>query len=190
MKARVFSRPDKRDGLSFDSFPTSMAFECANPRIYSTVQKSETLGVFSTGGEGVDWGIDFEVDFSAVAGGGIDVVHTNAGNTNAYPLVRFYGPNVGTCDGVELQNLTTGVNLTIDTPILIGQILTADMSARATGAGRRIIDLDGSSRYGDWVLPRETFFLHKGDNVLRLVLTGSSTSTDVQAIVQWRDTSY
>lgn len=188
MRARVLGRSDRRDGFSYDVFPSTLAFEVANPRIYANFLKSQNLSIFDTAGEGIDFNIDFNVDFLVTGSGGGDYVLTNDGNTDAYPIIRFYGPVSGTTTGVKLENLTHGDELDITATILAGQVLTADMESRATGAGRRIIDLDGSSRYADWELPRETFKLHPGDNVIRLTITG--TSTDVIAIIQWRDTSY
>ena len=132
--------------------------------------------------------LDWEVDFTG-AGTGSDVVVNNAGNANAYPIVKFFGPIAGTCLGILLQNLTTDVDLSIGSTITTGQVLTADMDSRIRGMGTRVIDLSGASRYGDWDLPRDTFYLQPGDNVIRFSLLGG-TSTDVTASLTWRDTSY
>lgn len=188
MRGRVFARSDKRTGFTNSKIPMTLVFEIADPRIYDLVNESETINIFSPQAEGIDFEIDFEVDFTLVGGGGFDVVHTNDGNADAYPLVRFFGPTSGTCTAVKLVNRTTGVDLELNTTILSGQILTCDMDARKRGSGSRIIDLSGASRYGDWVLPRDTFYLQPGDNVIRLEITG--TSIDVVAVTNWRATSY
>ncbi len=186
VRARVFSRTNRIDAFTVGRIPLLVAFEVADPRVYDTVLEDETINIHSPAPEGIDFEIDFGVDFALFGGGGFDVVATNDGNARAYPLVRFFGPVSGTCTAVKLLNRTTGTDLELSTTILTGQTLTADMDARQRGTGTRIIDLAGASRYGDWVLPRDTFFLQPGDNVLRLEITG--TSTDVFAVVNWRDT--
>ncbi len=188
MRARVFSRTDKRTGFTNSKIPMTLVFEIADPRIYGLVTETETMRVFTLAAEGIDFEVDFEVDFIIVAGGGIDVSHQNNGNSDAYPIIRFFGPESGTCTAVKLSNLTTGVDLEVTATILTNQILTCDMDARKRGTGSRVIDLDGASRYGDWVLPRDTFYFQPGDNLIRLEITG--TSTDVIAVTNWRDTSY
>ncbi len=188
MRARVFSRSDKRTGFTNSKIPMTLVFEVADPRIYGLVTETESINIFSVQSEGIEFEIDFEVDFLLQGGGGFDVIHRNEGNSDAYPLVRFFGPVSGTCTAVKLLNLTTGVDLELTTTILAGQTLTCDMDARKRGTGSRVIDLAGASRYGDWVLPRDTFYFQPGDNSIRLETTG--TSTDVVAVTNWRDTSY
>lgn len=188
MRGRVFARTDKRTGFTHSKIPMTLIFEIADPRIYDLVNETETINIFEPAPEGIDFEIDFEVDFALFGGAGFDVVHTNDGNSDAYPLVRFFGPISGTCTAVKLLNLTTGVDLEVITTILTGQTLTCDMDARKRGSGTRIIDLAGASRYGDWVLPRDTFFFQPGDNLIRLEITG--TSTNVIAVTNWRATSY
>lgn len=144
MKARVMRRNDSRDGLTLNLFPMTIAFEVNNPRIYGKTLRSRTLNVYDAAGEGIEWGIDWDVNFTVFGGGGGDVVANNAGNITAWPIIYFYGPTTGTCLGVKLENLTTGKELEINAAILTGQILTANMEARKTGSGARIIDLNGS----------------------------------------------
>ena len=188
MRARVSARTDKRTGFTNSKIPMTLIFEIADPRIYGLPIESESINIFSPQSEGVEFEIDFGVDFDLVSGGGFDVVHNNAGNSDSFPLVRFFGPTAGTCTAVKLSNLTTGVNLEVTAALLTGQTLVCDMDARKRGTGARVIDLGGSSRYGDWVLPRDTFYFQPGDNVIRLEITG--TSTDVIAVTNWRATSY
>ena len=188
MRGRVLARSDARDGFTQNKIPMTLAFEVVDPRIYGIVSESESVAINGPSAEGVDFEIDFEVDFTIISGGGFDVVHNNAGNTRAYPLIRFFGPGTGTCTAVKLENLTTGEALEVGATILSGQILTCDMDARKRGTGARVISLDGATRYADWVLPRDTFYFQPGDNLIRLTITG--TSTDVIAITNWRATSY
>ncbi len=188
MRARMFARTDKRTGFTNSKIPMTLIFEIADPRIYGLVKETHNINVFQVPTEGIDFEIDFGVDFAITAGGGFDVVHTHDGNSDAYPLVRFFGPTTGTCTAVKLSNLTTGIDLEVNATLLTGQILVCDMDARKRGTGIRVIEIEGASRYGDWVLPRDTFYFQPGDNLIRLEITG--TSTDVIAVTNWRATSY
>lgn len=189
VRARVLSRTDFRDAFTTGRMPLTVAFEIADPRIYGLILKSANLSQYSPPSESINFPINWNVNYTITASGGMDVIAHNAGDSDAYPTIRFFGPTIGTCEGVKLTNLTTGVVFECLADILSGQILKADMDARKRGSGTRVIELSGSSRYGDWVEPRSTFYLQKGDNVLRLELTGTSSSTDVMAIINWRDTS-
>jgi N-methylhydantoinase B/oxoprolinase/acetone carboxylase alpha subunit len=133
----------------------------------------------------MDWPVtNWPVDFT---GGSQNLfVAQNSGTAEAYPLVRFYGPTVGTVTGVTLTNVTNGTSLAIATTITSGQILSADMTAAVTGANTLVISLDGASRYGSWTVPRAAFSISPGSNVLRFQVTG--TSTDAIANLTWRDT--
>lgn len=189
MRARLSTRSHFEDGLTVELIPVNVVLEVADPRIYGVESKTQIVSIWNPTGGGIDWEIDWEVDWASGAGSGSDVVCYNAGNSKAFPIVKFFGPDVGTCDGVLLTNLTTGIELEITAAMLTGQVLTADMDARVRGTGTRIIDLSGASRYGDWELPRDTFYLQPGDNVVRFALTGG-TSTDMTASLTWRDTYY
>jgi hypothetical protein len=187
VRARVIGRSHFLDGLMVGRIPMTVGFEVADPRMYGTNLHIEPLGIYNPSGGGLDWEVDWEVDWSD-PGSGADQLAHNAGNTRAFPIIKFFGPTAGTVTGVTMANLTTGVNFESTTDITTGQILTVDMDARMRGTGSRIIDLSGASRYGDWVLPRDTFYLQPGDNILRFTITG--TSTDATASVSWRDTYY
>lgn len=161
-----------------------VVLRAVDPRIYSTELHGAYVPVYSASGGGVDFPINFPVDFGAATT--TEQVVNNSGAANAYPLIRFYGPTSGTVTGVKLTNTTTGQVLELSASILTGQILTADMDAAVTGANRLIVSLDDSTRYGDWELPREAFALAPGDNTLRFEITG--TSTDAICHISWRDT--
>lgn len=96
------------------------------------------------------------------------------------------GTAAGTIDWVKLTNTTTGAVLEIETPVVDGQILIADMTAAVTGAPRLVVSMDDSSRYGAWKLPRADFALAPGSNVLRFEVSG--TTTTARCHVQWSDT--
>ena len=162
-----------------------VALRAVDPRIYSVELGSESVPVYAATQGGADFPVsEFPVDFTG--GSQTELVVTNDGTADAYPLLRFYGPIVGTCTGVTLTNSTTGQTFVVSTPITTGQILTADMEAAVTGAPRLVISLGGSSRYGAWALPRDPFILAPGSNTLRFQVTG--TSTDVAANISWRHT--
>lgn len=162
-----------------------VVLRAADPRLYSTELHTGTVPIYAATLGGVDFPVtEFSVDFTG--GTQTEFVAENAGTADAYPLVRFYGPTSGTCTGVALTNTTTGQVLDVATTITTGQILTADMAAAATGANTLVVALGGSSRYGNWALPREPLALAPGSNNLRFQVTG--TSTNVICNLTWRDT--
>lgn len=176
----------RKPSLTFGHRPFTVRLKAADPRTYSAAEKSETLSVYDASGGGTDYGEDYGIEF--VGGSSGEKIVKNLGNADAYPLVRFYGPTSGTVTGVEVTNLTTGKTLDIDSTILNGQILSAEMRRLITVDPGEVpyINLDGSNRYGDWQLPREPFRLAPGDNVLRFEVTG--TSTDALCVITYRDT--
>lgn len=164
-----------------------VALELADPRIYSVAELIEGVPIFEASGGGADLPADLPLDMTAATqelGTAI-----NEGSGRAYPVVRFQFPSggSGTVTGVELTNLTTGVVLDVDTTLVAGQTLTADMDALIRATGDPVIHIAGVSRYGDWVPPREPLFLAPGSNSLRFEVTG--TSTDPVAVVTWRHTN-
>lgn len=172
--------------LSFDQVGhPPLVLRAVDPRIYSSTQYNSNATVYAAVGGGMDWPVaNWPVDYT---GGSQNLLAAqNNGTAEAYPLVRFYGPIVGTCTGVTLTNLTNGTVLQINTTVSTGQILSADMTAAVTGANTNVIDLGGSSRYGSWVVPRTAFSLSPGSNLLKFQVTG--TSTDMIANLVWRDT--
>jgi hypothetical protein len=163
------------------AFP-KVALKLADPRIYSSELHQVTLPVYDPDGPGLDYPVDFPKDFPAPAAG---VVVHNAGSSDAYPLVRFFGPTSGTTTAVLLRNTTTGQVQEVVTPVEVGQVLTVDNEAHATGSGRQVVGLDGSTRYGDWSQPRVPFKLPPGDSLLRYEVTGATTTL---CVLTWRDT--
>lgn len=162
----------------------AVALKAHDPRIYAAVEESVAVPLYTPSGGAIDYPVDYPKNFAA--GAVLDAVATNDGQAYAYPLVRFYGPTVGTVTGVLLQNLTTGEDLDISATILAGQVLTFDGTAWVTANGDEVVHIDGASRYGDWTQPRVPLRLAPGSNVLRFTLTGSST--DARCLVTWRST--
>lgn len=111
----------------------------------------------------------------------------NEGNGTAYPSIRIDGPETGPpLTRVELQNVTRDVNFSVEAILPRGSTLFGDMDARATGAPRSVVTIDGQSKYGAWTHPRQTFRLGPGENMvyLRTVPAGAP----VRAVLQYRDT--
>lgn len=166
--------------------PVMIRLHAADPRLYSTDSKALAMDVHETDSGGTEFDMDFSVDFTIDASSSF-IAH-NAGDARAYPIIRFNGPtDGGTIDGVTIFNETAGVELDVQTAVLSGQTLKADMLAYIRASGDQVIGLDGSSRYGDWVVPREAFYLQPGDNLLRYEVTGTSSESVVS--VTWFDTS-
>lgn len=114
-----------------------------DPRHYSAVPKTVTIPVTPAGAS--------------------DVLATsviNAGDIEAYPLIRIVGPPSGEpVSRIELVNATADVTFDVTASIPPKATLLGDMEARITGAARSVITLDGQSKYGSWQPPREPFFI-------------------------------
>lgn len=162
----------------------AVVLKAHDPRFYAAVEQSVSVPLYTPGGGAINYPVNYPKNFAA--GIAAQAVATNDGSADAYPLVRFFGPTVGTVTGVLLQNLTTGEDLEISATITSGQVLYFDGTAFVTANGEQVVHLDGASRYGDWEQPRVPFRLQPGDNVLRFTLTG--TSTDADCVVTWRST--
>ena len=186
--ARPIRRAQARNPRTAHLPGIMVAVKAADPRIYGDVQYNKNLTVYSASGGGMDFDEEeYPMEFAADASS--EIIATNAGNANAYPLLRVYGPISGTVTEVTITNSTTNKTAVFATTILTGQILSADMRRIVTAntADDPYVALDGSTRYGDWELPREPFYLAPGDNALRFEVTGG-TSTDALCVVTYRDT--
>lgn len=168
-EAFVYARPTgrivpRKPTLTFTNRPFTIRLQVADPRVYS--EALTTTNFLNT----------------------TPIVLTNDGNTPSHPLITFYGPTSGTVTAVHLTNSTTGQVLDIDTTMLSGEILTADMGGIVTVSPTTdpYINLDGVNKYGDWALPREPFYLAPGNNSVAFTVTG--TSTNATCTVKHRDT--
>lgn len=181
------SRPRNVDTESGRMVEIQIALKVPDPRVYSVEQFSTLVDIFEASGGGFNLPVA-ELPLNMTAATQALAVANNGGARDAYPVIRFQFPSggSGTCTGVQLENLTNGDLLDIDTTIVAGQALTADMDALIRATGGSVVSLDGSSRYGDWQTPRDPFRLSPGDNTLKFEVTG--TSTDIVCSVQWRST--
>lgn len=111
----------------------------------------------------------------------------NFGNASAYPVIRIAGPSSGPeVTRVELINDTTDLSFAVSAVLPKGSSLVGDMDARATGAGRSFVTIDGQSKYGAWQHPRTTWSLGPGANALYVLTT--PPGAPVVATLEYRDT--
>lgn len=166
--------------------PITIRLHAADPRLYSTDSHSLSMGVHEIDSGGTEFSMEFDAEFTAT---NTTNVVRNEGNAKAYPILSFGGPeDAGTIDAVKIINETTGQEIEITATILDGQTLKADMLSYIRADGNQVIGLDGASRYADWVLPREPFYLQPGDNILRYEIS-AGTSTESTVTITWFDTS-
>lgn len=167
----------------------AIRLKASDPRIYGN-QTTELVATYNAGGGGgVDFNLDYGIDFTGGATG--DATVTNNGNIDAYPVIQIYAPSSGTTLTATLTNLTTGqlAEFTFTTDLNPGDIFTADMRRIVTvdTGDTPYIQLSGTNRYGDWDLPRTPFAIVPGGNDLRFEISG--TGSDASASVTFRDTS-
>lgn len=185
---RPTGRAQMRDAQGAHQPSIMVRVKASDPRVYADAQEQANMTVYSASGGGMDFDeIEFGMEFAEDTSS--EVIATNVGNANAYPLLRFYGGLTGTVTEVSITNSTTGQASVFTTTLLIGQILSADMRRIITAdtADTPYIELGGSTRYGDWNLPREPFYLAPGDNELRFEVTAGS-STNALCVATYRPT--
>lgn len=112
----------------------------------------------------------------------------NAGNGNAYPTITIAGPPDGSppVTRVELVNNTFDVTFVVEALLPPNSTLVGDMEARAIGAPRSVVTIDGQSKYGAWQHPRQTFVLGPGENLLHLITEPAGAPVSCQ--LDYRDT--
>lgn len=146
------------------------ALRAADPRHYGASERQVVLPVTPAGA------------------GEVLVSVVNLGNGPAYPLIRVSGPSTGEpVSRVEVANTTNDQTFAVAAILPGGSTLLGDMEARATGAPRSVVTIDGQTKYGAWANPRQTFQLNPGANLvtLRTVPPGAP----VRAELVYRDTS-
>lgn len=162
--------------------PVKVALKAADPRVYSVEQHQSDVPLFGNSGGGAEfpnvWPHAMTASEQELG------VAINDGSRDAYPRITFQHDS-GTVSGVELENLTNGDVVDVDTTISSGQQLVADMDALIRATGSAVVAIGESSRYGDWQPPRDPFRLSPGSNSLRLTVDGGGS---VVCVVQWRTT--
>lgn len=189
LRARSAGRTSKRDPRWPFLAMHKVRLKVADPRAYEEFSNTANLTHYDATGGGTDYDVtEYGKEFTVDASNQVSV--NNAGNTKAWPLLRFYGPTTGTITQLTLTNITSGQAATVfDSTLLTGQILTADMEAivTVTPSDLHVIRLGAVNKFTEWAQPRDPFYLVPGDNTLRFEITGG-TSTDGLCAITYRDT--
>lgn len=167
----------------------TLSFVAANGIIESVTLNVET--VFPSSGENQADGIEFDgiefdgVEFPAVDAPGVGQI-TNAGNFDAYPLLRLFGPfgdEGNAADETVVGNLTTGRTLTlVGTAIAAGDYLEIDTRAKTL----RVNGLASQSRQNRLKFPESRWFtLVPAGN--EIAFRPDTVSGNAQAEIRWRD---
>lgn len=147
----------------------SFALRAADPRHYSALTERVVVPV------------------SLVVSDPVLVTTNNQGNGPAYPIIRITGPASGPpVTNISLVNHSTNVTFDVASVLPSGSVLVGDMGARATGAARSIITIDGQSKYGTWQHPRQAFAINPGTNELSLQV--KPDLAPVTATIEYRST--
>lgn len=160
------------------TFSFSLVSPTAN--FCSSVQQTiDTSGLTGSIGGGIEFPFDFPVNFGDAGSSGTANV-TNAGDTDAYPVVRVYGAIAAPV----LRNQTTGKYVSLP-----GLTLNAGDYAEIDMRGETIV-LNGSQSFsliGSLDVAASSFWsLAPGVNVISL--SGSSPDANAKARVIFRDT--
>lgn len=191
----VFVRPHGRavvhDPSAKFMMPISVRLRADDPRIYGVNQISGVLRPFNPSSGGTDYAKDGDTDYVGNPTSG-ELVLTNNGNVDAYPIIRLYGPqDGGSLTGFTIFNVTTGAqaDFNFSTTMLAPDIFTVDMNRIVTVQTEDgpYINLNGDNRYSNWVHPRDIFSLRPGSNTLHLMIDGSTA--DTSCVVIYRHTS-
>jgi hypothetical protein len=179
VRARVVRRRIEQtpQGAGALSSRAVVELKLADPRIYDAEAWIRTalpvVGALVGGGFNLPVA---QLPLNMTAGSIGDNIVENTGQTDAYPLIRVENP-AGAGSSVtafELTNSTTGAVVEVNTTITAGQILVIDMDGLARATEGPHIHIDGSSRYGSWVHPRQLWGLAPGLNQLVVAATGGA----------------
>lgn len=148
----------------------SFALVAADPRHYSAFTRQSKIAITPIS--------------SPIA---IPTTVINQGNSFAYPLIRVNGPTTGPAiTRFELINNTYDVSFVVQSVLPNGSVLVGDMEARAIGAPRSVVTIDGQTKYGAWQHPRSTFTLGPGGNDLTIETV--PPGAPVSVTLEYRDT--
>ncbi len=90
--------------------------------LYSQEEHHQDINIFSGGGMAIPMGIPMDMSVASTI---LEFV-VNAGNADAYPRLRFYGP----IEDPVVTNVTTGEQLSVDYTVADGDYLEVDTSLR------------------------------------------------------------
>jgi hypothetical protein len=190
-------RPRTRAGTVAQAVELTVAMKATDPRRYSIELHQDVVPIAVLSEEGFDLPVvNLPLNMAAATIG--DATLVNEGSSQAYPILQFEfaAGGAGDVDGLLLTNTTNGSTFEMGPDpngtafaLVAGQLLVADMDAIV----RKRADVDpiriaSSSRYTHWQMPRDPFHLDPGPNVVTFEVIGDTPSSDVVALVQWRDT--
>lgn len=140
------------------------------PYLQSVVEYTTDLTIFSGGGMAIPMIIPMDMSDS---GSGEETL-TNAGNANAYPTIKFYGP----LTNPSLLNVTTGEQISINYTLTnISDYIEVDTFNRTV-----TLHISGSVTNGRQYASGEFPILAPGENIMRLISSSFSSSAQVEII--------
>jgi len=147
----------------------------ADPRIYGALHTSTVNTAATTSAAGRTYNKSYNIAYAASAPLG-QLLVTNAGNAQMFPVLRVYGPG----NNPKVYNFTTGQVIALTYSLSAGDWLTIDT------LNRTVLLNDSSSRYSAVDFLNTTWWgLAPGVNDLRIAfdtfVSGSSLRVD------WRD---
>lgn len=160
--------------------PVTMQFVAPYGVIESSVLHVAHANASATGTEG---GRTYNQTYDKTYTGGTvigSLTVTNAGNADAYPLIRIYGP----CTNPKLINVTTGQTLAFaGLTVNVGEFLEVDTRAKTVF----YLGNSNDSRYSTFdFATSEWWALEPGDTSLRFAPATSSSPSNAE--ISWRDT--
>lgn len=169
--ARKFTLPDQMMGAG----NYTLELFAPNTRLLSQELHQQQLAIFEGGG----MAIPTEIPLDMSAGGTVETIINNAGDTGAFPTITLYGP----IEDPTISNQTTGDSFALDYTLTTGdEFITVDVERRtvlyfadSTSSGVNIRQYFS----GDW------FELAAGNNSIKLVV--ADTTDAGYALIRWRD---
>lgn len=144
--------------------------------LFSQTEKTATIYIFSGGGASVP-AEEIPQDWSV--GGTIEQTVTNAGDINAHPTIRLYGP----LTNATITNVTNDDQMNVTMTINSGERVEIDTDNRTALHYLSSTDTNPSNVLGN--ISGDFLRLASGENVVRL--TDSSGSSTGFIILNWRD---
>jgi len=177
VKSQVSARVRRRDipiGFEFAQGVVTVAIEfvATDPRIYSQVESSVSVGLASNGG-GLEFAASPDFTFGAVSTGG-EMTVENEGDFPAPVVFRIDGP----CTDPVIENQTVGSSIKLNLVVAASTYVLVDTEARTillNGTASRYSALDSTSVWFD---------LAAGNNTIDFK---AATTTAATCSATWRD---
>ena len=175
---QVLARPRKRTiPLEPERYGIAQApevtvlFTATDPRIYDAALQTGT-STLPTAGGGLTFNVTPNLVFGAVSTGG-SIFALNAGTFPTSPTFRIDGP----VTNPRIENLTSGLTLSLNITLGVGDFLLIDSEARTILLGGT------ASRYSSLAVGSSWFSLDPGTSEVRFRAT---TPTAAQLTMSWR----